>query len=209
MPAAAVEASAPVEATAASVEAASPMKTAAVRATACETMETISAVKSSVAAESANGTASAYEAAFTTPTSSTPASSPTAATPAPTGATPAPTTSSPTPTAPAPATTPSVPRACANEDASHKPVRSVVAIGRTSIRIISVVAVGAYRRRANITGTNADTDGDLRLRGAKRQREKTDQSQIFYVPHNVNTPFTGIQHPRPSGQTRSFQIAHI
>ena len=40
------------------------------------------------------------------------------------------------------------PRSRADEDSTDKPIRAVVAVGRASVRIIIVVAVGANRRRA-------------------------------------------------------------
>lgn len=43
------------------------------------------------------------------------------------------------------------PRARANKDAAGKPARSVVAIGRARVGVISVITVGAHRSRTNIT----------------------------------------------------------
>jgi hypothetical protein len=68
-----------------------------------------------------------------------------AATVAPAGATIV--AASPTPTAASPISV--IPRAGADEYAASEPVRTVVAIRRASVRVISVVAVRANRSRAN------------------------------------------------------------
>src|SRR5262249_43956731 len=39
-----------------------------------------------------------------------------------------------------------IPRASPDEDAIRKPLRTIVAIGRASVRIISIISVCAYRR---------------------------------------------------------------
>src|SRR6267154_2208639 len=67
-----------------------------------------------------------------------------------------------TPTA-APTPTPTVPGAGANEYASRKPVRPVVTVRRTSVGIIIVVPVIAYRWAVSITRPESDTHADLRL----------------------------------------------
>ena len=44
------------------------------------------------------------------------------------------------------------PGAGSKEHPAHKPVRPIVAVGRTVIRSIVEVAVGAYRRHSNVDG---------------------------------------------------------
>ena len=46
--------------------------------------------------------------------------------------------------APAVSTPPAVPRSGADKDAAHKPVRTVIAIGRASVRVVGVIAPGAF-----------------------------------------------------------------
>jgi len=54
-----------------------------------------------------------------------------------------------------------VPRAGADKDAADKVVRTVVAVRRTRIWVIAVVAVGANRSGSYIGGTNSNANGDL------------------------------------------------
>src|SRR5712664_2658645 len=54
-----------------------------------------------------------------------------------------------------------VPRAGADKDAADKVVRTVVAVRRTRIWVIAVVAVGANRSGSYISGTNSNANGDL------------------------------------------------
>jgi hypothetical protein len=56
-----------------------------------------------------------------------------------------------------------IPRAGADKQAADEPIWAVEAVRRTSIGVIIVVAVSAYRRRAIVTGANADHHS-LRIR---------------------------------------------
>ena len=84
------------------------------------------------------------------------------------------------PAAPTPWASPAIPRTSPDKHSPSKPTRSVVAVRRAGVRIISIVAVGANRSCAN-----AYPNRDLRLRISQRQHQNRDQSQIFHVPHNV------------------------
>jgi hypothetical protein len=60
-----------------------------------------------------------------------------------------------------------IPRASADKDSAIEPVRAVVAVGRTGIRVIIIVAVSAYRSWTPIAVTWADSNADnysLRVR---------------------------------------------
>ena len=65
------------------------------------------------------------------------------------------------------------PRAGTYKDATRKVVWTVVAVRRTSIRVIPVVAIGAHRSRAVVARTNSNADNhSLRVRrSCRRQRE--------------------------------------
>ena len=87
-----------------------------------------------------------------------------------------------------------VPRACADEDATDKPIRTVVAIGRARVRRIRVIPIGANRRCANIGGTDShrhradcDANANLRLRRGRRNHERDCQNcheaKNFCVSH--------------------------
>ena len=52
------------------------------------------------------------------------------------------------------------PRAGADEEAIHEPVRPVIAVRGASIRSVWVVAVFAHRRGGQITRPDADSDAD-------------------------------------------------
>ncbi len=73
---------------------------------------------------------------------------------------------------------PMKPRTCADEDAAHKRIRSVVAIGRAGVWVVVVVAVGADRRwavviRGAVIG-GADSDAHNHALGVRvRRREET------------------------------------
>jgi len=64
-----------------------------------------------------------------------------------------------------------VPRTCADEDATDEVFRAVEAVGRARVRIIVVVAIGAYRGRPVIRGRpNSHADNDaLRMRIRSRK----------------------------------------
>ena len=54
-----------------------------------------------------------------------------------------------------------VPGACADKDPAREPTRTVVAVGRASIRIVRVIAVSADRR-ASHNAADADPHSDAR-----------------------------------------------
>jgi len=58
-----------------------------------------------------------------------------------------------------------IPRAGADEDSIRKPARTVISVGRTGIRIVGVIPVGANRGARHIAGAEADAHAysDLRL----------------------------------------------
>lgn len=59
-----------------------------------------------------------------------------------------------------------VPRSGADEDAIVEPFRAIVPVGRAVVWRVIVVTIRAYRRL-----TDADTEGNLRLRGLTRGEE--------------------------------------
>lgn len=81
------------------------------------------------------------------------------------------------------------PRACANENAAHEPVRAVVAIRRACIWSVSVIAIRAIRSSTdgNAYRPYADSNSNLRLRIRQRQRQHRKQCQIFHVFHTVTS----------------------
>src|SRR5208282_133031 len=63
-----------------------------------------------------------------------------------------------------------IPGACADKDPAREPARTVVAVGRASIRIVRVIAVSAHRRASRIAAdADSHSDPDLSLRVRKRQ----------------------------------------
>jgi len=62
-----------------------------------------------------------------------------------------------------------VPRAGPNEDSADEPVRTVVAIGCASVRVIPVVAIGAYR---GVTVTAANSNGNPNLCPRRSRQRK-------------------------------------
>ncbi len=93
--------------------------------------------------------------------------------------------------------TPVIPRARADKRAAYKPVRTVIAVGRASIRIIVVVPIVADRRTSRVSGTdpnshrpNPDSYANLRLRIRQRHHQDRQQRQIFRVTH-IRTPGSG------------------
>jgi hypothetical protein len=66
---------------------------------------------------------------------------------------------------------PVIPRAGADEHAIKKPIWAIVAVRRTSIRVIIVVAVRAYWRRA-IVVTRADANADHHSLCMRERRAK-------------------------------------
>src|SRR5215471_13228793 len=77
-----------------------------------------------------------------------------------------------------------------NEDAAHKPVRTVVTIGSASIWIVSVVSVCTNRSRTVINGpANADGHADLRLCIAAEGKEhQAEQCCVLEISHLVTVP---------------------
>ncbi len=53
-----------------------------------------------------------------------------------------------------------VPRACADKDSASKPVRTIVAVGRASIRIVGVIAVSASWRASHIAWADAHSNAN-------------------------------------------------
>jgi hypothetical protein len=132
---------------------------------------------------------------------------PASATPRPTPArTTVPWTSVP-PVSHAPAPQPSrtvEPWPSSNKDAAHKPVRTVVAIRRAGVRIVSVISVRTARRtNCHADRPDSDAHADLRLRISKRHRHHHRQHHnIFQVPHNhlplpIRSPLP-VQKPFPN-----------
>jgi hypothetical protein len=78
------------------------------------------------------------------------------------------------------------PRAGADEDAADKVVRAVVTVGCASVRVESVVAVGADRRAVH-RSANRNTHAHLRAsrpsHGSGRHNQKSEQSSIFEISH--------------------------
>src|ERR1700676_3797869 len=67
---------------------------------------------------------------------------------------------------------PAVPGTCADKDPVREPTRTVVAVGRATIRIIRVITVSADRRTSHIAAeANTHSDSDLSPRIRKRQRQ--------------------------------------
>ena len=76
------------------------------------------------------------------------------------------------------------PRAGTDENSVHEVIRAPVAIGRTRVRSIRVVAISAHRRRAdgNSYGTNSDSHSDPNLsarNGAHRKNQNSKNCCIF------------------------------
>jgi hypothetical protein len=65
-----------------------------------------------------------------------------------------------------------IPRAGADEVSADEPVRAVVAVGRTSIRVIIIVAVSAYRSWPPIAVTWADSNADNHSLRVRKGSEK-------------------------------------
>src|SRR5271165_5215651 len=78
------------------------------------------------------------------------------------------------------------PWASPDEDATSKPVSTVVSVRRATVRIVSVVSILTDRRCANCYAdrTNSDSYSHLRLRISKRHyRHHRQQRKIFQVSH--------------------------
>jgi hypothetical protein len=63
------------------------------------------------------------------------------------------------------------PRPGAYEDAAHKVVRAVVAVRRTSVWVVPVVAVGAHRSWTVVSRADSNADNDALRVGRSRQRK--------------------------------------
>jgi hypothetical protein len=74
-----------------------------------------------------------------------------------------------------------IPRASADEHAAYKPVRSVIAIRRAGVGIISVIAIRADGSctDARIHWADADAHGNLRVCGPRRKQQNPQQCCIF------------------------------
>jgi hypothetical protein len=67
---------------------------------------------------------------------------------------------------------PVIPGPHADEYAVHEPLRTVIAIRRTGVRVIVIISIGANWRRAIIAGPNAHPD-EHSLRACKRSAKET------------------------------------
>jgi hypothetical protein len=91
-----------------------------------------------------------------------------------------------------------------NEDAAHKPVRTVVAIRSAAVRSVPVVSIRTDRRtNCHADRPHSDSHADLRLRISKRHRHHHRQHRnIFQVTHNhlplpIRSPLP-VQKPFPN-----------
>src|SRR5450756_2508191 len=71
-----------------------------------------------------------------------------------------------------------IPRPGAQEHSTDKPVRSVVAVRRTGVWWISVVAVGAYWGSGNVSRPESDPNADLGLGVGQRNHQNCQQGHI-------------------------------
>ena len=82
-----------------------------------------------------------------------------------------------------------IPRACTDEDAAYEPVRTVITVGHTGVRIIAVVTIGADRRSAYraVDRSDANADAPMHLRmgitGGKKE-QNAQKSCIFQIFHD-------------------------
>lgn len=87
-----------------------------------------------------------------------------------------------------------VPGSCSNKDAVREPSGAVVAVRRTRIRRIVVIAVGAYWRRT-------DLNGDLSMRfGRADEKETTCDCQHREVFQQAHDSYLGLVGVRAEGQ---------
>ncbi len=78
------------------------------------------------------------------------------------------------------------PRAGADEHAAHKPIGTVVAVRRASVRVVPVVAIRANRSRPhrNADWPHSHAHRNLRLRIRERHnRHHRQQRHVSHVPH--------------------------
>src|ERR1022692_4076696 len=78
----------------------------------------------------------------------------------------------------APAIISPIPRPGADEPSADKPVRPVVAVRRTGVRCISVVAVVAYGRSGNVSRPESDPKTDLGLGVGQWNHQNYQQGHI-------------------------------
>lgn len=84
-----------------------------------------------------------------------------------------------------------IPRPRSNKDSAAEPRRTIVSIGRTSIRSISVIPVRACRRTVHIRAyTHANRD--LRMRVSSRDEKNRKQSDISKNFHYSSSPESGF-----------------
>src|ERR1019366_4384566 len=72
-----------------------------------------------------------------------------------------------------------IPRPGADEHSADKPARPVVAVRRTPVRWISVVAVAAYWRSGNVCRPESDPNTDLGLGVGQRNHQNCQQGHIL------------------------------
>jgi len=72
-----------------------------------------------------------------------------------------------------------IPRARANEHATHKIAGSPIAVRRTSVRIVGIVAVSADRLRSDIHGAYANPYSNLCMRASSGKKQNPQQTCIF------------------------------
>ncbi len=94
----------------------------------------------------------------------------------------------------------------ADEDSAREPVRPIVAVGRTGVRIVSIVAIGAHRRCAIVARPKPDSYADLSLRVGQRNHQNRQQCQIFQVPHI--SPFSALASSKERAGSESLQRVH-
>jgi hypothetical protein len=81
---------------------------------------------------------------------------------------------------------PVIPRANADKHSIHEILRPIVAIRRTSVRIIAIISVRTGRWPSHISRADSDSDSysNLRLRIRKRHHQNRQQRHIFQVSHS-------------------------
>ena len=73
-----------------------------------------------------------------------------------------------------------IPRARANEHATHKIAGSPVAVRRTGVRIIGIVAISADRLRSDIHGAYANTYSNLGMRATSSGKKQNPQQTCIF-----------------------------
>jgi hypothetical protein len=90
------------------------------------------------------------------------------------------------------------PRAHADEHPSSKPVRTIVSVRRTSVRVVPIVAVRADGRGAHVPVPRPDHSLRVRVRSAKHANpQQSRKSQVTHLG-------TSFRDPRLPFQTHSF-----